>query len=341
MTMFLKTRLYWACQIVGWTAYSAIGLWFAAKAAGWRPDLIAGFVLYPLYSIALTDLLRRELHRRRWLVDASASYWLGILAGVVGVSAVQTFLIVAVNVALAGRASAFVDPAKILYAALGTLGATTMWLVYYLRFTTTSRRRERQAQVELALKDAELRSLEAQLNPHFLFNCLNSIRGLVTESPMQAQDMITRLANLLRHSLHRESHLVPLAAEIDVVADYLALESARLEDRLRIHVDIAPAATRALVPAMLLQTLVENAVKHGIAPLPAGGDITIRVSLEPHATVLEVENSGQLATAGTPGVGLANARDRLRILFGDRATLRLRGVDGARVLATARFPITS
>jgi LytS/YehU family sensor histidine kinase len=266
----------------------------------------------------------------------------GIVAGIASVSAVQTFLIVAVNVALAGDASAFFDPAKILYTALGTLGATTMWLLYYLQFTAARRRRERQAQVELALKDAELRSLEAQLNPHFLFNCLNSIRGLVVESPAQAQDMITRLANLLRYSLHQGSHLVPLAAEVDVVGDYLALESARLEDRLRIHLDIAPAARRTLVPAMLLQTLVENAVKHGIAPLPAGGDITIRASLEPRVAVLEVENSGHLtSTDGTDGVGLANARGRLQILFGNRATLQVRGVNGTRVLATARFPITS
>lgn len=339
--MSSQARLYWACQVAGWGAYAAVGLWFATQTAGWRPALVAGYTLYPVYSIALTDLLRRDMRRRRRLADARPSRRLTIALSVLIVGIVQTFLIVAINVALEGRASPFVDPWKILYVGLGTTSATTLWMLYYQVLTTARRRRERQAELELALKDAELRSLEAQLNPHFLFNCLNSIRGLITESPLQAQDMITRLASLLRNSLHRGDHLVPLAAELDVIGDYLALESARFEDRLQIHLDIAPAANRTLVPALLLQTLVENAVRHGIAPLPDGGAITIRASLERHVTVLEVENSGRWAApTGRPGLGLANARHRLRILFGDRATLDVRGVDGLRVLATARIPVT-
>ncbi|MEO7189454.1 MAG: histidine kinase [Vicinamibacterales bacterium] len=340
--MTSRSRFYWACQIGGWGSYSLIGLWSAARTVGWRPPLIAGFLLYPVYSIALTELLRREARRRQWLADVWPTHWLGIAAGVLIVSTVQTFLIVAINLALEGHSSSFVDPRQIVYVGLGTTGATTVWLLYYLMLTTARRRRERQTRLELALKDAELRSLEAQLNPHFLFNCLNSIRALVGENPAQAQDMITRLASLLRYSLHRGQHLVSLAAEGDAVGDYLALESARFDDRLRVHIDIAPAASGAMIPAMLLQTLVENAVKHGIAPLPAGGDITIRAALEPELVVVEVENSGQFAPAtGASGIGLANARDRLRILFGDRATLEVGDLGAGRVLATARIPLTS
>jgi LytS/YehU family sensor histidine kinase len=315
-------------------------LWFATRTAGWRPALIAGYALYPVYSIALTDVLRRDMRRRGWLADARPWRRFTIALSVLVVGIIQTFLIVAINVALEGRASPFVDPFQILYVGLGTTSATTLWMLYYQVLTTARRRREQQAELELALKDAELRSLEAQLNPHFLFNCLNSIRGLIVESPLQAQDMVTRLASLLRNSLHRGNHLVPLAAELDAIGDYLALESARFEERLQVHRDIAPEATRALVPALLLQTLVENAVKHGIASSPDGGAITIRASLETNVTVLEVENSGQWTMpSGRPGLGLVNARHRLRILFGDRATLDVRGVDGVRVLATARIPV--
>jgi two-component system LytT family sensor kinase len=187
-----------------------------------------------------------------------------------------------------------------------------------------------------------LRALEAQINPHFLFNCLNSIRALVAENPARAQDMITRLANIFRYNLHREpAHTVPLSSEVEVVGDYLALESVRFEDRLRVKFAISADAGQTKVPSMLLQALVENALKHGIASQLSGGDIVIRADRGPDATRIEVENSGQLGKPDAPepgGVGLNNTRERLRILYGGRASLELRNRDGGRVVATVLIP---
>ena len=201
--------------------------------------------------------------------------------------------------------------------------------------------KEKQVRLELALREAELRALEAQINPHFLFNCLNSIRALVVEDPPKAQDMITRFATLLRYNLNHDSrHTVPLSAEAEIVADYLALEKVRFEDRLRLQVAIDPGAASLLVPPMILQTLVENALKHGIARLPQGGDLQIRAAARNGTLVLEVENSGELADTGsgdTP-VGLNNIRERLRILYGDRASLGLRNGESGRVVATVQIP---
>lgn len=153
--------------------------------------------------------------------------------------------------------------------------------------------------------------------------------------------MVTRLSNILRYNLqHDRTHTVPLDREMEVVIDYLAIEAIRFEDRLRVKFAIDPAAARASVPSMLLQTLVENALKHGLSNLPEGGELLIRAGMKQGTLVLEVENTGHL-TEPRPGatqVGLKNARERLRLLYGDRASLTLSNRDGARVAATVLIP---
>jgi LytS/YehU family sensor histidine kinase len=152
--------------------------------------------------------------------------------------------------------------------------------------------------------------------------------------------MLTRLANILRFNLHRDlMHTIPLAEELDAVRDYLALEKVRFEERLQVEFAIGDGAAEARVPPMLLQTLVENALKHGIACLPEGGALAIRAATEGSELRLEVENSGQLAETNGDGkqLGLANTRERLRILYGERARLELRN-GGGRVTAEAVIP---
>jgi hypothetical protein len=333
----MKTKVaYWTCQVAGWGGYSAIG----ALTAAWRLSVVAGYLLFFLYSIALTDLFRREIRRRQWLMAPSPRMYARVFGAALLVAAVQTFLVIAINWWFDGQRSAFLHPVAALAAWAGITVITVLWTIFYIALTGPRRYREKEIHLQLALREAELRALEAQVNPHFLFNCLNSIRGLVTENPAVAQDMITRLANILRYNLHRDlMHTVPLASEVEVVGDYLALESVRLEDRLRVQFDIDPEAGKVPIPPMFLQTLVENALKHGIAKLPAGGDLLIRAALAPYWLVVEVENPGQLAEAGPEAtqLGLANVRERLRILYGDRASLQLQNRDG-RVAATVLIP---
>lgn len=329
-------RAYWTCQILGWGSYTLIGAATAAAQVGWTTEVTVGYGLYFLYSVGLTHLLRLMVHRRGWLEGARPAYIaLFLAAWITGL--IQGGLVVGISWLIRGSKSSFdhAIPASI----FGISTITVGWMVLYLAVTSGRRARERQ----LALRDAELRALEAQVNPHFLFNCLNSIRGLVLENPPLAQDLITRLANILRYNLHRDAgHTVALDAELEVAADYLALESARFEDRLRIHYDVAPEVRRVPVPAMLLQTLVENAIKHGIAPRPDGGDLLIRAAAEDGAILLRVENPGELRASNgdRKQLGLRNIRERLRILYGANASLDLASRDG-RVAASVRIPRTS
>ena len=232
----MKTKIaYWSCQVIGWGAYSALGTAMAAQYIGWRFNLIAGYILFFIYSIALTDLLRREMRRRKWLDPLSFRSFLKLFAAALSIAAIQTILVFAVDLMLDGRHSMiFRDPAYAWPTWSSVSFANCMWLLSYVALTSGRRYREKEVRLQLALREAELRALEAQINPHFLFNCLNSIRALVLENPALAQDMITRFASILRYNLHRDlNHTVPLAAELEVVNDYLALESIRLEDRDR------------------------------------------------------------------------------------------------------------
>jgi LytS/YehU family sensor histidine kinase len=315
----------------------------AARQVGWPFSMIAGYVLFFLYSIALTDLLRHEIRRRDWL---NAPYgFFRLFGAVVALAAIQTFLVFAVDLAFQGGATMFLrHPSSAAAIWVSVSGANSIWALFYVALTSRRRFREKEIHLQLALREAELRALEAQVNPHFLFNCLNSVRALVIENPALAQDMITRLANLLRYNLHCDlNHTVPLAREMEMASDYLALESIRFEDRLRVQFAIDPAATEVPVPPMLLQTLVENALKHGIARLPAGGDLAIRARVDEERLVLEVENTGQLSNLRSEAtqLGLKNTRERLRILYGDHASLELKTPDSNHVAATVLIPRTA
>jgi two-component system sensor histidine kinase AlgZ len=330
-----KNTAYWACQILGWGSYSAIGASATISFAGPQPSIIIGYAAFFLYSIGLTHLLRREIRRRAWVAMPFRKSIPRLLGASMLTAAVLCGLVIGVSMIVERRIS---------WGAGGTAGLianvflfTIGWTLLYVAITSA----RNALQDRVALREAELRALEGQVNPHFLFNCLNTIRGMISENPAQAQDMITRLANIFRYNLqqHRE-HTVPLSQEIEIVSDYLALEAIRFEDRLRVSISIDPAAANALVPGMLLQTLVENALKHGLAKLPEGGELTIHASMLKSELILKVENTGSIVetdSRSSTRLGLRNARERLRLLYGERASLSLTNGDG-RVAATVLIP---
>lgn len=335
---------YWACQIGGWSAFSALGLTTGAMENGWRPSLVIGYFLFFLYSVSFTHLLRLMSLRLGWTNLAPARAFARLSAGAILIATIQTGLVVGIYSAIEGSLGVWRQPSSIVYMFLWLSVVDNIWVILYFSITSLRHSREvrrNETQMKLALSEAELRALESQLNPHFLFNCLNSIRGMVSEDPPQAQDMITRLANILRYNLQRDRHhTVPLASEVEIVSDYLALESIRFESRLRVRIDIDDAAREVPVPPMLLQTLVENAIKHGVEDLPSGSEISIRASLENSTLRIAVENAGAVTEpqASSPRIGLVNARERLRILYGERAALQLAPSPNGRVAATVLIP---
>jgi LytS/YehU family sensor histidine kinase len=192
--------------------------------------------------------------------------------------------------------------------------------------------------------EAELRALRAQMNPHFLFNALTTIGYLIQTAPSRALETLMRLTALLRSVLRSEGESTTLGRELELVEAYLDIERARFEQRLRVCVDV-PAALRSLrVPPLLLQPVVENAVKHGIAPQRSGGDVTVTARLDAHALVLIVRDTGAGASADQvrsgrhAGVGLSNIERRLTCEYGSTAALSIESEPGMGTTVEIRLP---
>jgi hypothetical protein len=331
---------YWGYQAFYWGIFTAIGLAINLVNGGNKLNLVISHIFFFFYSVGLTHIFRGQILQWRSRNPSVIRMRFRLFLGILIIGFVQTALIISIDIALNGTRLQDWPRAAVAGLAWGMYIGTLVWTIVYIRITERRAQEHREGKMQLALREAELRALEAQINPHFLFNCLNSIRGLVVEDPQKAQDMITRFATLLRYNLNHDTrHTVPLAAEAEVVNDYLALEKARFEDRLRCQVTIDPAAASLLVPPMILQTLIENALKHGIGRLPDGGDLQIRAAANNGTLVLEVENTGELTDSRSGGtqVGLNNIRERLRILYGDRASLSLQNRSGT-VVARVEIP---
>ncbi len=335
---------YWLFQILGWGGYVAVGLAMILPQAGPQPVILVGYGLFFFYSIGLSHALRRLISNREWLSLSPGQAALRLFVAALVLGIILAGLIIVVQ-ALWTWSSPFAVGARFFLVMLtSTLTAALFWTAAYTGSAALIRARQARQNaltLELGMREARLLALEAQLAPHFLFNCLNSLRGMIVENPGQAQDMVTRLANILRHNLLRDSSpSQTLGEQIEFTTDYLALESVRFEERLRTRFTVAADTRACIIPAMLLQTLVENAIKHGIAHLPDSGEIAITTRFEDSMLVITVENTGALASSpkGSTRVGMKNLRERLRVLHGPGATLELTETGKGMVCATVRIP---
>ncbi len=222
-----------------------------------------------------------------------------------------------------------------------------IWAAVYALVVTGLRLRDvarEQLQLRASLAEARMDALERQINPHFLFNALNTVRALIADEPAEARRAVTLLSGMLRQTLttaHDATHA--LDAELALVETYLALEALRFGDRVQSHVEASAEARALAVPTLIVQTLVENAVKHGVARCREGGDVTVAATVAADRLTVTVTNPSPAASSapapdGT-GTGLANARERLALLFGDRARLGL-DVGPERTVAQIVLPAT-
>ncbi|HMI62545.1 MAG TPA: histidine kinase, partial [Puia sp.] len=199
--------------------------------------------------------------------------------------------------------------------------------------------------LEALVKELELKTIKAHINPHFIFNALNSIRALIDENPTRARTAITELSNILRSSMQAEKlETVTFEKELNIVKDYLALEHIRFEDRLQVEYDIDEDTLDQPIPPMMLQTLVENAIKHGISHQVDGGKVKITSDFKDDFHELIILNTGELNGNGNggrnvDGFGLASTKNRLQILFGQKANFDIREVNGNSVQATVLIPV--
>ncbi len=346
-----KERLYVIFQVGGWGFLFGLGvvvsLLLTKSEDHHDPvNVVASQMVATAMGLLLTHYARPLVTRWNW----KQLGWRPLVPRVLALSAVLSLLWGLSNYGLIYGVMRVPWTAKfnpLLLFAISWIQGTTLfvgwWCIYffYHLFDRFNRSEIERLRLATSVKEAELRALKSQINPHFIFNSLNSLRGLIDENPDRARQAVTQLANLLRYSLQSgQLETVPFEDELQTVNDYLALEQVRHEERLRVRLDVDPGVLSLSIPPMLLQTLVENAVKYGIAPRREGGEIAIIARCESGQLRLQVTNPGSLAAGGgSTGVGLRNAAERLQLLFGDQARLDLREAPPGCVTAGVTIPL--
>ncbi len=355
-----KARLYVIFQVGGWGffwlfqgAVTAVG--FGQKRSPTLDEQIFQWSITTMVmalGLLLTHYGRRVIERGNW----KALGWRTLTPCVLALSAVEATLWIAVGFGwpylVLQKPWPSPTPWSVAVGIVWFNGFVTLvgWhciYFFYHLFDRFNRLEIERLRLAANVKEAELRALKSQVNPHFIFNSLNSLRALIDENPARAREAVTQLANLLRYSLQSaQSETVAFEDELRVVNDYLALEQVRHEERLQVKLDIAPETLGFAVPPLLLQTLVENAVKYGISQRPEGGEIVIIARCVDGQLHLRVINPGELSTVGqrqssggSTGLGLKNAAERLRMFFGETARLELRAESGSRVVAEVLIPL--
>jgi len=338
-----KKKIYWLCQIFGWSFYGSLQLFLYATAQ--TPDMnhIIGEFFQVLFYIGSTHLLRFILINKGWL----ALQWSRLMPRII----LLVFLLSLLNYSFLLAFAAFTGELTsrdfmILPMTLNVFGPMiiyVLWSLIYLTFHYFERYNN-SLKYEAAAKEIELKNLRSQLNPHFIFNALNSIRALVDEDPIKSKKAITQLSNILRNSLTVDrQRMVSFSEELATVKDYLQLEGIRYEERLQTSLEIDPNSEEFLIPPLMIQTLVENGIKHGISTLRGGGMISIHTKVDHNKLLISIRNGGQITANSSishTGYGLSNTRKRLELIFGEEASFSIANEDNKTVLTQIVLPKT-
>ncbi|MBY0481444.1 MAG: histidine kinase [Chitinophagaceae bacterium] len=348
--MRLKSSAYWWCQLGGWLFYSLTWVFFAYLFEQKYTNIFySRLALQVISGLVFTHLLRDLLIRFNLRPPTQKQKWGQLALVIILLCIVFNF----VNSIVVEWLRLY-DPAKkisVLKRFWSNLIFDSplifIWTCIYFiwHYVELGRKTEVQkVKLETLVKELELKTIKSHINPHFIFNALNSIRALVDENPDRARTAITELSNILRSSMQSEKlELTPLEKELDIVKDYLALEYIRFEDRLQVEYDIDEDTLDQPVPPMMLQMLVENAIKHGIGRQKEGGVVRVISDFKDNHHELTVQNTGHISGDLDflhDGFGINSTRNRLKILFGGRASFEIHDLPGKDMVeAVVKLPI--
>lgn len=333
MRVFKKSaKYYWWCQLGGWFFWMFLNIVLANYYH--RPMGATYFlnqICMVIVGIGLTHILRIVVISANWLQYSLDKLIIRLAIAVTVCALLMTLIRGVINIYL-HLGSKDEERLFSLWMFIGASLLLTTWtMIYFLwhYFQKDQQYKLDKLQLESVVKDLELRTIKSQLNPHFLFNALNSIRALIDENPERARTAVTELSNILRGSMQTEKlATVSLENELNTVRDYLALEHIRFEQRLKVSFDIDPETRGLPVPPMMLQTLVENAIKHGISKSVEGGILNIGSHIQGVKHVITIQNTGQLGNnIHNGGFGLQSTRQRLELLYKEKAAFMIRNLN--------------
>ncbi|MFT6866517.1 MAG: two-component system LytT family sensor kinase [Cyclobacteriaceae bacterium] len=336
-----KKKIYWLCQTIGWLLYGLLQIVLYSIAQPTDLKHIFGELILVIFYILSTHFIRYVLIHFNWL-SLSLSSLIPRLLGLM-------FLLSVLNYGTLIGYTYLIDEITkrdfmlipVILNLFGPMIIYAIWTMLYLSFHYFENY-NKSLKYEAAVREIELKNLRSQLNPHFIFNALNSIRALVDENPKKSKDAITQLSNILRNSLMMDRQkLVRFSEELMTIKDYLALESIRYEERLTTIFAIDPNSEGYLIPPLMIQTLVENGIKHGISTLKNGGKISIITEVNVDSLSIKIRNSGQLVRNGkkkNTGFGLSNTKKRLELIYGEQAKFAIGNETKEIVLTEITIP---
>jgi two-component system LytT family sensor kinase len=333
--MVHKNRIYWSLQIGGWLLYATIqSVIYYLATSSISPRRIIFFTIEAFFCLIITNWFRVLLNRYKWLYLPMHKLMPSVFLSVFVMGLIIYFSLFPVTVLL----GQLFQPTttlnlNVVFNISQILGQTSisaffffLWTVFYFTYHYFERYNT-SLKYDASMIEIELNNLKSQLNPHFIFNALNSIRALVDENPSKSKQAINQLSNILRNSLASDKKgLTKFEDELKIVKDYLGLESIRFEERLKTEFDIHPDSQKFLVPPLMIQTLVENGIKHGISKLTPGGLIQLKTFVDNNHLKIHIRNSGHLLNGtkrSKSGLGLKNTVQRLKLIYGEEASFRI------------------
>lgn len=343
-----RASAYWWCQLGGWSAYIIVYTFFyltiRTKAFEYFYHVL---ILDALVGFTITHSMRMMFKKTKLLSLPLKQQIVYVVFSTLFFAFSWAFIVVFAESQLGWEMQQMQEYSiinKTIRTSLGCFLFLAIWNLIYFAYHFVLKSRQEQLdkiRLESVVKELELKTIKAHINPHFIFNALNSIRALVDENPGRARTAITELSNILRSSMQAEkAETTPLERELNIVKDYLALEHIRFEDRLRVEYQIDEDTLDQPVPPMMLQTLVENAIKHGISKQVDGGSIKIISDFRDDQHELIVQNTGKLnGSYNHDGFGLASTQNRLKLLYGSKASFQINDKNGNLVEAKVLMPV--
>jgi len=341
-----RNLLYKICQAAGWSAYAILSVAALSLVDTLTWQKILSIIFLCAIGLWFTHLYRNHIKRENWIALSLRKIIPRIFTSSIVIGVILFSLIYTANQVLEIFDASGFSPYSILIGTVFLSSVIIFWSVIYFAFHYFENYKKAEIESliwENAVKEFELRTLRAQLNPHFMFNALNSIRALIKEDPQNAQNAVTRLSNLLRYALKIErAEAVPLQEEIEAVENYLSLEKVRFEERLKYNINIDSESGRVDIPPMMIQTLVENGIKHGISKLTEGGNISIKTDLNGSNLKIKIINTGQINQddlKNSSGYGISNTKHRLSLIYGEKAQFKISNYNEKEVLAELIIPV--
>ncbi|VAW27126.1 Autolysin sensor kinase [hydrothermal vent metagenome] len=337
-----KQRAYWVIQSIGWSLYALILILGGYVVSNkFQPLMAMPILVEAMFFFVLTHFYRILNKKWHWFHLPVLKLLPKMLVSIFVMAIPIYFIRVFVSYLLDIYSPNLLSANNIIGNIIGNFFALFIWTSLYYAFHYFERY-NLSLKYEVAMKRMELDRLKSQLNPHFIFNALNSIRALVDENPSKSKQAINHLSNILRSSLSADrTELILFREEMETVQDYLAMETIRFEERLNFNIDISNSANIVLVPPLMFQTLVENGIKHGISKLKKGGKITINAFVKDKYLIVEIRNTGVLHknAVAESGYGIKNTIQRLEIIFNGKAEFKISNESKNMVLTLVQIPI--